>query len=305
MLRRVKMEYGLSDLKWIKTDQIFQSENGKKRIRIWKDKQLLQWHIKWRDEISKQSGILLDRMIRTKDGEPFFICDKGWATIHDEVEEVFPSLGKEQEWGRLLGTSLAYGLNQSDECQRFKKKQDIPLKAVKQTIVQLNNIDPIAKNILERSYYEANRRSKKALQLSRRSQSKKLPILTPSITLADAKEVFFNLFWVCGADQPLQGYEPIRNFLENWYIKNGEKSIVHLLDSINIYFPLKADQGMLLLAEFLTPYELTRAVSKLVTQEYETMEIMDEYFKGWETTRKLVLLISNWIEEEREKVVAK
>jgi hypothetical protein len=305
MLRRVKVEYGLSNLKWIKADQIFQSENGKKRIRIWKDKQLLQWHVKWRDEISKQSGILLDRMIRTKDGEPFFICDKGWATIHDEIDEGFPAKGKEKEWGRLLGTSLTYGLRQSDECQRFKKKQEIPLKEVKQTIDQLKQIDPMAKLVLERSYFEANRRNRKAFQLSERIQTKKLPILTPFTTLADAKEVFFNLFWVCGANQPIQGYEPIRGLLEEWFVRNGEASTINLLNCINSYFPLRGDQGILLLSEFLTPYELSRTVSELASENKETVEIMDNYYKSWETARTLVLLLSKWIEEERQKVVAR
>lgn len=305
MLRRVKLEYGLSDLKWIKRDQTFQSESGKKRIRIWKDKQLLQWHVKWRDEISKQSGILLDRMIRTKDGEPFFICEKGWATIHDEIEEVFPSSGKEKEWGRLLGTSLSYGLDHSDECQRFKKKQDIPLHAVKKTIDQLPIIDPMAKIVLEKSYFEASRRSRKAIQLRERIQSKKLPILTPFNKLADAKEVFFNLFWVCGDQQPIKGYEPIRYLLEDWYVKNGETSTTKLLDAIESYFPLKGDQGIILLTECLIPSELERTVSQLQTRGNETTEIMDEYFKKWETTRKLVSLLGSWIEEDREKVVAR
>ncbi|MFN7251644.1 MAG: hypothetical protein ACK4M9_12735 [Anaerobacillus sp.] len=305
MLRRMKIEYGLSDLKWIEVDQTFQSENGKKRIRIWKDKQLLQWHVKWRDEISKQSGILLDRMIRTKDGEPFFICDKGWATIHDEVEEIFPATGKENEWGKLLGTSLTYGLKQSDECQRFKKKQDIPLKAVKQTLDQLKALDPMAKLVLERSYFEASRRCRKVLQLRERMQTKRSPILSPEIKLTNAREVFHNLFWVCGADQPIQGYEPIRNFLEDWYNKNGEISTRKVLASINDYFPLKTDEGVSLLAELVTPNELQRTVSQFENQEKETSVIMDEFFNSWETTRKLVILLSRWIEEDGEKVVAR
>ncbi|UTW68924.1 hypothetical protein KHA80_16960 [Anaerobacillus sp. HL2] len=67
MLRRIKLEYNFSDISWIAEDSIFLAKKGKKRIRIWKDKQLLQWHIKWRDQLSKHSGILLDRMIHYKE----------------------------------------------------------------------------------------------------------------------------------------------------------------------------------------------------------------------------------------------
>ncbi|MCT8137504.1 hypothetical protein H1D32_06955 [Anaerobacillus sp. CMMVII] len=306
MLRRVKMEYGLSELKWVNANQIFQSESGMKRIRIWKDKQLLQWHIKWRDEISKQSGILLDRMIRTKNGEPFFICDKGWATIHDEIEESYPSKGKEKDWGRLFGTALAFGLKQSDECQRFRKMQDQPLNEIKETISKLKTLDPMAKLVLERSYFEAIKRRRKALDLRERIQINKLPILTPFITLADAKEVFFNLFWVCGEEQPIKGYDPMRKLLEEWYIKNGEASTIDLLNSINNYFSLKGDHGVQLLAECLVPSELGRTVSQLETKtDKETANVMNQFFNSWETSRKLVILLGNWIEEDREKVVAK
>ncbi|RXI98436.1 hypothetical protein DS745_19110 [Anaerobacillus alkaliphilus] len=305
MLRRVKIEYGLSDLQWVKTDEIFQSESGKKRIRFWKDKQLLQWHVKWRDEISKQSGILLDRMIRTKDGEPFFICDKGWATIHDEIDGEYPTLGKEKDWGRLIGHSLAYGLHQSDECQRFRKRQEPSLKSVKQMIDQLDDIDPMVKLVLERSYFEANNRSRKAQQLKKRIQQNKLPILTPFSNLENAREVFFHLFWVCGADQPVQGYEPVRKFLEDWFSNNGEDSTIALLDNIDHYFSLKEEQGLLLITELLTPYELDQTVIRLSEKNSETAKIMDDYFKDWETTRKLVILLSGWIEKEREKAVAK
>ncbi len=305
MLRRVKIEYGLSNTHWIKADEVFESESGKKRIRFWKDKQLLQWHVKWRDEISKQSGILLDRMIRTKDGEPFFICDKGWATIHDEVDEAYPTLEREKEWARLIGHSLAYGLKQSDECHRFTKRQEPPLKTVKQMIDQLDNIDPMVKLVLERSYFEANNRARKAQQLKKRVQDNKLPILTPFSSLESAREVFFHLYWVCGADQPVQSYEPIRNTLEEWFKNNGEDSTLTLLDHIDHYFPLKGDQGVLLIAELLTPFELNQTVSRLSETNADTAIIMDDYFRNWETTRKLVMLVSSWIEREREKAVAK
>lgn len=304
MLRQIMSEYELSDLNWIIKDQIFLSESGKKRIRIWNDKQLLEWHVKWRDEISRQSGILLDRMIRTKAGEPFIICTNGWATIHDEIEAEFPTQGKEVEWGRLFGTALAYGLKHNDPCPNIKNKQEIPLKAVKQSLDQLTHIDSMTKLILERSYFEAQRRNHQAMKLSEHIQTNKLPILLPFNSFTNAKEVFFHLFWVSGEDQPVRGYEPIRNLLEKWFEKNGEGSTLRLLETINNFYSLKEEQGSLLLAQLLIPYEFKRTVTQLWTQEKETVQIMDEYFKSWEITRKLVLLLSDWLEKDREKAVA-
>jgi hypothetical protein len=306
MLRQIKLEYELSDLNWITVEEVFNSDRGKKRIRIWKDKQLLQWHVKWRDEISKQSGILLDRMIRTKEGNPFFISDKGWVSIHDEIEEPFPTKGKEAQWGRLFGTILASGLEQSLDCQRVKKQEPLTLSHVRGSIEQLSLIDPMTKLVLERSYFEAKNRIRKALILKDGIQQKQ-PILTPLCSIVQAKQVFFNLFWVCGDDQPVRGYEPIRRLLEEWYIENGEESTIKLVESMNSFFPLKEEQGLILLAEFMMPYEFERTIQQLskCTTTNETSNVIEQYFKNWEVSRKLVLLISKWIEKEREKVVAR
>ncbi|WNF35940.1 hypothetical protein RJD24_16000 [Bacillaceae bacterium IKA-2] len=307
MIRQIKMEYDFSDVKWLKKDQILDSEYGKKRIRIWKDKQLLQWHVKWRDEISNKSGILLDRMIRTKAGDPFFISEKGWTSIHDEIEEQFPCQGREQEWGRLIGSILAYGLAQSDDCQRFKKQDQLTLDADKASIDELPFLDPMAKLVLERSYYEAKNRTRKADHLLDRIHQKRLPILLPFSSLIDAKQVVFTLFWICGDAHPVKGYEPIRHLLEEWYLKNGAVSTELLLDKTNEYFSLKGDQGLLLLTECLLPYELKTVFRDLSINETVagTSKIMKSYFQSWETSRKLVLLISNWIEKEGEKAVAR
>lgn len=307
MIRRIKMEYDLSDVKWLKKNQILDSECGKKRIRIWKDKQLLQWHVKLRDEISKQSGILLDRMIRTKAGEPFFISEEGWVSIHDEIEEQFPCLGREKDWGRLIGSILAYGITQSEDCQRLKKQEQLTLYADKTSIDQLPFLDPMSKLVLERSYYEGKKRIKTADLLINRIHQKRLPILMPFIAVTSAKQVFLNLFWVCGDTHPVKGYEPIRHFLEDWYLKNGATSTEKLLDETNQYFSLKEDQGRLLLSECLLPYELNTAVTELSKSETEsgTTKIMEFYFKSWNTSRNLVLLISNWIEKDGEKAVAR
>ncbi|OIJ10586.1 hypothetical protein BKP37_18825 [Anaerobacillus alkalilacustris] len=307
MLSRIKMEYDLSELTWIKENTIFQSERGKKRIRIWKDKQLLEWHVNWRDEISKQSGFLLDRMIRTRDRKPFFICDKDFVSIHDEIVEPYPTKGKEQEWGRLIGHALTYGINQSNENHCFKKSEPLPLKTVRGSLEQLSLLDPMAKLVLERSYLEAKKRNEKANLIQKRVQEKKLPVLTNFSKLEDARQVFFHLYWICGSEQPIRGYKTIRNLLEKWYSKNGNHSTVELLDSINRYFSLKEDHGLLLLSELLMPHEFEETVAKLFTCKSvnEMPEIINQYFSRWKTTRELVILLSKWIEKDGERVVAK
>lgn len=307
ILRQIKIEYELSNLHWIEKEQVFQSDCGKRRVRIWKDKQLLNWHVKWRDDISRQSGFLLDRMIRTKDGDPFFISEKGWVSIHDEIEERFPSKGKEKEWGKLLSAILKKANETSESEQSFVTKTEVNLSIAKESMNKLPLLDHLTLLVLERSYFEAKKRIENALFLTKNIPPNNLPILPSFSSITEAKQIFLYLFWECGESYPVRGYSPLRKLLEEWYQKNGELSLINLLEEIELNFSLKGQQGRLLLAEFLMPYEFEKVITDLAFCKIESdkTKVMETYFKSWETSRKLVLILSEWIEKNREKVVAR
>lgn len=305
-LRQIEAEYNLPNLKWIKEDELFQSEFGRKRIRIWKDKQLLDWHVKWRDEVSKESSIMTDRMIRTKSQSPYSICDKGWLTIHDEVEQPYLTKGREAEWGEFLAGTLVYGCTMSKSFNFIGKQESLSLLKIKKQIRQLELQDHMAKMVVERTYYEAKKRFESAQSILKKVSLKKVPILNPSISTSNAREVFFQMFFIGGSEEPVQSYSPLRSLLERWLNENGKESFIRLLDEINQSFNLRGEQGMLLLAECLMPYEIQQVTNELSDSDKnrETSKIMDQYFTSWESSRKVVFTLSEWLEHTRKKVAA-
>lgn len=306
MLRQIEAEYHLENLTWLKEDEIFASDFGKKRIRVWNNKQLLEWHIKWRDEVSKESGMMTDRMIRTKSGAPYIITELGFLTVHDEVDGQYQCKGRESEWGELIAATLVYGrsINKSNLISIPKKEPS--LLTIKNKIRKLQLEDQMAKLVIEKSYFEAKKRINKAEQITKEFVKEALPVLNPFHSFQDAKEIFFQLYFVCGDAKPVRGYHPLRHLLESWFKHNGKNSTTLLLEEINKSFNLKGEQGLLLLAECLQPYELEETINKLEKcDEKEVSEIVNRYFESWECSREIVMIISKWLEETRRKVAAR
>ena len=304
-LRLIKAEYNLENLQWVKEEEIFQSNVGKKRLRVWQDKQLLDWHIKWRDEVSKESGMMTDRMIHTKTGDPYIISEYGFLTIHDEVEGQYPCKGREAHWGELIAATLFYGCSINKSNVSSIPSNEPSLVSIKDRIRKLQLKDKMAKAVVEKSYFEAKKRVHKAEQITNEILKSRLPILNQFRSFEDGREVFFQLYYICGEEKPVRGYDPLRHLLESWLTKNGKNSLVLLLEEINKSFNLKGEQGMLLLAQCLQPYELKEAMEQLESsQEKEVSEIINRYLENWERSRNLVHILSQWLEETRRKEVA-
>ena len=307
MLRRIKIEYGFSSLAWQKKDAVFNSDCGQKRIRFWRDRQLLHWHIRWRDRVSKQSGFLLDRMIRTKNQEPYFISERGIVTVHDEITEAYDYKGEEKTFAQLIATMLKNGKELSGKKYqpRFIQTKQLPLQRTEKAFDQLTVLDSMTTLIFERSIREAKRRRHLAYSLQKAASENSTPILLPMDSFTEAKQVFRHLFWKCGQEKPIKGYYPLRRFLEEWFEQNGEHSLRKLLTEIDLNFPLRGVEGKLLLAEFLQPYELTDTVAavRAMNSSEEITSAVEHYFKSWDLSRRLVQIISHWLEEEPSKKV--
>ncbi|UTW68925.1 hypothetical protein KHA80_16965 [Anaerobacillus sp. HL2] len=107
-----------------------------------------------------------------------------------KLKKAYPTQGKEKEWGRLIGHTIANGINTSDDCQRFQKLEPLSLKTIMVRIEQLPITDPIAKNVLEEAILRQKREVKKALQLRMPIHQKKTPILPPLLSIENARQVF-------------------------------------------------------------------------------------------------------------------
>jgi hypothetical protein len=294
----IERTYGLTDLNWKQPNSSFTSNRGNKLLRFWHDETLLDWHITWRDEIGKDASFAIDRMIRTQDGEPAVRVEGGFMTLHDDIPQQYVGGYDEEGWGELIGRLLQYGTEENEKWQPLARHETF-------SIVPHLNSDSIQKfDLLKNSVYEAKRRTELAEKLRQKANGARPPIMDPIRFQGQGRQVFDLFYWVGGTLQPELGYYSLRGFLLEWLNTLNESSLDRLLSQIENHFSLRSDQGYLLLAEIMTPWEWSECLSAVeqASTEEEVHAFLDHYKNNWELNRRLLQQVADWIDESRKKV---
>jgi hypothetical protein len=268
-------------------------------MRYWSDEQLLKWHVKWRDESSKGSSAVPDRMIRTRDGGYAVFDGRHWVTLHDCADTPFgcEEVGK---WGQFIGHLLIASVKQGSFPFPVEAKPVLDFENCLEKLKVYGEGDFHSLNI---SISEAKKRIQFAEVLQKRAAQTPMPILEKEISIINGKRIFHFLFYEGGDSKPVRGYGPIRKFLLEWLLQTSPLSLKMLLDEIHSLFSLSEEQGLLLLAEITMPWELEDCVNLLENSSLETMvEGMNKYERLWEDNRILLKTVTEWFEDNRRKV---
>ncbi|NEU29796.1 hypothetical protein GN156_03270 [bacterium LRH843] len=288
-----KDHYHWQDVKII-NEQLIETENGRKRLHLWSDKELLDWHIEWRDRCSVTPYVLADRMIRNRNQEAFSAWNNGWLTIHDDVSHSYDKECAEQI-GMTIGAMIQHGKETHSKVQpsvqtepAFPKLQRYVSRFEDRRLMLLTFIS------------EAKSRMKKAEALIEHV-NEPLPLLDPIRTTEQVKKMYQIVIWYGTNEYPERGYRSLRQFLSEFLHENGEESFKKLLDGMYTADKLTREQAILLLAECLKPYELDPLVR--VAEHNPTKEeiecCMNQVERDWESSRKLVQLISASIDKKK------
>ncbi|WNB93257.1 hypothetical protein [Bacillus sp. NEB1478] len=299
IINLLENEYELYGVRWKEEPHVIFTDFGDKRLRYWSEEQLLEWHVKWRDESSKGSSAVPDRMIRTRDGGNAVFDGKHWVTLHDTADIPF---GCEEvgRWGQFIGHLLAASI----------KYENVPCTIDGEPALDyekcLEKLELYAEgnfHSLNISIAEAKKRIHFAEVLYKKTVRTPRPILEKEISIINGKRIFHFLFYEGGDSKPIRGYLPIRNFMLEWLLQTSPLSMKMLLDEIHSVFSLSDDQGLLLLAEITMPWELKDCINFLDNSSLEKMvDGMNKYEKLWEDNRLLLKTVTEWYEDTRRKV---
>ncbi|WP_347549406.1 hypothetical protein ABFG93_18045 [Pseudalkalibacillus hwajinpoensis] len=80
-------EYGFWELTWLDGPHTFITDSRKKKLSYWRERDLLEYHLNFRDRLFLQSASLCNRMIRTLDGRPYSSFKDGYLSVHDLIKE--------------------------------------------------------------------------------------------------------------------------------------------------------------------------------------------------------------------------
>ena len=302
-LHQVMKEYNVTDVR-LHDKQVIYTSEGLKRVRFWKDKSLLEWHIAWREGCKLNPYVTTDRMIQTKNEEKAVNYEKGWLTLHDEVTTLSPMKDYEHLWGMLFGQMLRYGVETDVAVDTISLQTPKKIESYEGLVSRVHMLTSQQKQLLRSSYVEAKGRVIKAEAVRNFCQDISLPLIDPILSPKQGKNVFQLLFWKGSDEKPEKGYFSFHLFLLKWLQQHGEESVIKLLDEINKVVDLKEKQGYLLLAECIFPYEYINLTKELHsrTTEMDTARMITKFQELWDSRRKLVLLLSNWLDRKRKQV---
>ncbi|MDN4072717.1 hypothetical protein [Fictibacillus terranigra] len=302
ILQEIKKHYELQTVTWKEKETLVDTDCGVKRIRIWSDLHLLNWHVRWRDEVGKNSLAVADRMIRTVDGACWVDLEGRYLTLHDYVEGRHERGGHEKRWGLLLGNMLQAGLDLQKEfgpiTHADRYSFDACLAAIHKLSKDYNELVSV-----RNSLPEANKRLNLAMELKQASSQVPLPLLDSDTHMSNGAQIFNILFYRGSNGYPEEGYRPLRKFLTEWLKECGPYSLRKLLTCINEHFSLEREQGYLLLAEILTPWELQDCVDQLKNTELSHIVACVESFEqDWDFNRILLHCFTDWMDDKRKRV---
>ncbi|MDV2684879.1 hypothetical protein RYX56_10915 [Alkalihalophilus lindianensis] len=295
----LKAQYGFKQVEFI-NEAVILTDQGRKRIRSWSDSSLLEWHVEWRDRCHYTPIVLTDRMIRTKEEEAAAKWKEQWITLHDEIEEVYPQLDHEKAWGMLMGLMITHGLEER-QLERVYKEE---LPSYEWNPMLLNGLRDDIQDQLIRYHKEALVRSKKAERIRSQQRNVKQPLLDLFQSPDQARRIYEVLIWRGTNEQAHLGYQSLRQFLINWQIVNGTKSLEKVIASIGHTEGFNKDQALLFIVEVLEPYEWAALTRSLMSNESERQieEKLTKMSNEWEAARQLVSILGRWIDDQKKVV---
>ncbi|WP_332689538.1 hypothetical protein [Halalkalibacter lacteus] len=297
LLDWLKENYQWQSVKFV-NEALIETEQGRKRLRYWSDKALLDWHIEWRDRCSVTPYMLADRMIRNKDQEASISWKGGWLTVHDEVDQSAVVSQSETEIGKMIGAMVHYGVQSAVDVDSVPQKEPM----YSELYSHVPFLRDSHRQFIAPLLMESEKRMKKAIALKASFKNETLPLLDPITTPKQAKKVYQVLIWFGTRQPPERGYYSLRMFLSEWLEKYGRESLEILLAGMYEDDRVTREQAILLCAECLHPYELDSLVMMLERnpRDTEIEEELQKITKEWERSKVLVQVISASIDKKKK-----
>ncbi|ARK31615.1 hypothetical protein [Halalkalibacter krulwichiae] len=297
LLDRLKEHYLWQEVRLV-NEALIETEHGRKRLRYWSDRALLDWHIGWRDACSVSPYMLADRMIRNKDQKAAIEWKDGWLTVHDEVDVSFRNHQSGEKVGRMIATMVKYGLEANPEVTPTSRKQPL-FKQLEESVATLQEDNRI---VVESLLKESAFRMKKAEMLLSSLKEEPRPIIDPLTEAKSSKMIYDVFIWFGSTIEPERGYYSIRCYLLNWLKENGKESLNKLTAEMLENESFTREQAILLLAECLKPYELDLLVKELASQstDRKIRSTINDVTKEWEHSKTLVEVLSTLIDQKKK-----
>ncbi|WP_377888285.1 hypothetical protein [Alkalihalobacillus sp. R86527] len=260
-------KYGFEELNWNHTNFVIETNVGTKKVTYWRDRNLLEYHLNFRDRLFSKSGIMCNRMIRTRDGLPCVQIDQSFVTIHDVIDSS-SAIDDDPEFKGFLIASL---LEVSKDFPYINQKdRDVfPYKASIESLTHLKDKNQKYYSLLVRTIPKVKQRL---------TPHKKMP---PICYDGNELKVVEGQYYYDLSDAPPQpAHQVIRRALGFERIEDTQACWGSLLNAISKEL---ADQ---VVSALISPWEWQECINRMHSCEDEE-EIYYRFEKEWEATMEL------------------
>ncbi|MGB8002109.1 MAG: hypothetical protein WCF60_18715 [Anaerobacillus sp.] len=281
--------YGYKFISWLDKPNTFLTQVGKKKLSYWRERDLLEYHLNFRDRLFSEFGILCNRMIRTLDGFPYIQFEEGYLTVHDYIEEQF----SEDEYPEMKGYLLASLLGTGDltECPPpYNKGSVFPFRQTINALTSIKKSHSDSYSLLVSLIPEV----KKRLSDTDQEGLPPLPYLDHQL-----KGVMGQVFFEASDEPPQPAYKIIQRELVNWQHSMNRREVKccfgAFVNGVDIEMNARVYQVL------IAPWEWRDCILSL-QKNSNVDQTMARFSEKWEAVRLMIRTLQLSIEDRRVSI---
>ncbi|MBN8208488.1 hypothetical protein JI666_07010 [Bacillus sp. NTK071] len=285
----LKKEFGFEYVSWLDEPKTVLTNVGKKKLSYWRERDLLEYHLNFRDRFFSQYGLLCNRMIRTLDGDGFIQYGDFYITVHDLIEESYTEDLYPEMKGYLLSALVgtAKGITYSP---KYAYSSKFPYRETLKALATIKPLYPKSYTLLVNLIPEV----KKRLLLDK-------PSILPPAPYGGyrLKRVMGQLFFEASDAPPLPAYKWIVNEIHLWFksmtVESFTKSWGALLNGVD------DEMQAYIIQSVIEPWEWRSCILALQQSSHSDQKIK-QFEEEWEATKNIISTLQLSISDRRVSI---
>ncbi|WP_273850955.1 hypothetical protein [Guptibacillus spartinae] len=284
LLTLIEEKYGLRELRWVRRPEVMMTHVGKRKVSYWRERDLLEYHLNFRDRLFFTSGILCNRMIRTLKQEAFIPIDQGYLTVHDFVEDDFSlELYPEME-GYLLSSIVRCGIGRHDYTH-------FPYRETVKSLLAIKSRYPDSYLLLISLIPDV----KKRLCYHNDILNGTIPFSSYSL-----KEMMGQLYFECSDEAPRSVCEVLSTEVYTWYRRKKRDDFNHCFKALLSEIDRECRSAFV--QSIVAPWEWKTCIQALQNEGSNVDRLMKEFIEKWDAMKVITGLAELSILEGRMAV---
>ncbi|MCA0992539.1 hypothetical protein [Pseudalkalibacillus hwajinpoensis] len=280
-------KYGFKEVSWVRKPEVIMTHLGKRKLSYWRERDLLEYHLNFRDRLFSKYGILCNRMIRTIDHEAFIPIHQGYVSVHDSVEEEFAF----EHFPEMEGYLLSSLIDVSVDVNNYDGLATFPYRETLEALRPIKTLYPQPYLLLVRLIPEV----KKRLSYNKSISHLSIPISNHSI-----KEVMGQFYFEISDEEPVPVYEVLPKAMYVWYEKKGQEEFKQCFNAL--FKEIDSETSHVLIQTIIAPWDWWSCIQSLQYKGVNVNQVMEEFVEKWETMRKITCTVQLSISEGRVSV---